>query len=96
MKLRRLLLLPSNEDERTSDSTPEGEKGPDWDLLAEVDGLRTTSSGGQSLAYQPRTATINARQPNACICPFRCCPTTGSSSRMPCDFLRWRSRERLS
>jgi hypothetical protein len=47
MKLRRLLLLPSDEDERTSDSTLEGEKGPDWDLLTEVDRLRTTSSGLQ-------------------------------------------------
>ena len=45
MKLRRLLLLPSNEDEQTSDSTREGEDGLDLDLLAEVDRLRTTSSG---------------------------------------------------
>jgi len=45
MKLRRLILLPSDEDERTSDSAPEGENGPDWDLLTEVDRLRTTSSG---------------------------------------------------
>ena len=45
MKLRRLLLLPSDEDERTSDSAQEGENGPDWDLLTEVDRLRTTSSG---------------------------------------------------
>jgi len=45
MKLRRLILLPSDEDERTSDSAPEGENGPDWDLLTELDRLRTTSSG---------------------------------------------------
>ena len=45
MKLRRLLLLPSDEDERTSDSAQEGENGPGWDLLTEVDRLRTTSSG---------------------------------------------------
>ena len=45
MKLRRLLLLPSDEDERTSDSAQEGKNGPDWDLLTEVDRLRTTSSG---------------------------------------------------
>jgi len=38
-------LLPSDEDERTSDSAPEGENGPDWDLLTELDRLRTTSSG---------------------------------------------------
>ena len=45
MKLRRLLLLPSDEDERTSDFAQEGENGPGWDLLTEVDRLRTTSSG---------------------------------------------------
>jgi chromosome segregation ATPase len=45
MKLRRLLLLPSDEDKRTSDSALEGEDGPDWGLLTEVDRLRTTSSG---------------------------------------------------
>jgi chromosome segregation ATPase len=45
MKLRRLILLPSDEDERTSGSAPEGENGPDWDLLTELDRLRTTSSG---------------------------------------------------
>ena len=45
MKLRRLILLPSDEDERTSDSAPEGENEPDWDLLTELDRLRTTSSG---------------------------------------------------
>ena len=45
MKLRRLILLPSDEDERTSDSTLEGKNGPDWDLLTELDRLRTTSSG---------------------------------------------------
>jgi hypothetical protein len=45
MKMRRLLLLPSDEDERTSDSALEGKNGPDWDLLTEVDRLRTTSSG---------------------------------------------------
>jgi chromosome segregation ATPase len=43
MKLRRLLLLPSDaEDQRTS---AEKGNGPDWDLLTEVDRLRTTSSG---------------------------------------------------
>jgi chromosome segregation ATPase len=41
--MRRLLLLPSGEDERPSDSTPEA--GADWNLLAELDRLRTTSSG---------------------------------------------------
>jgi chromosome segregation ATPase len=45
MKLRRLILLSSDEDKRTSDSALERENGPDWDLLAEVDRLRTTSSG---------------------------------------------------
>jgi chromosome segregation ATPase len=45
MKLRRLILLPSDEDKRTSDSALEGEDGPDWGLLTEVDRLRTTSSG---------------------------------------------------
>ena len=45
MKLRRLILLPSDEDKRTSGSALEGENGPDWDLLTEVDRLRTTSSG---------------------------------------------------
>jgi chromosome segregation ATPase len=45
MKLRRLILLPSDENERTSSSAPEGENGPDWDLLTELDRLRTTSSG---------------------------------------------------
>ena len=45
MKLRRLILLPSDEDDRTSDSALEGKNGPDWDLLTEVDRLRTTSSG---------------------------------------------------
>ena len=45
MKLRRLILLPSDEDKRTSDSALEGKNGPDWDLLTEVDRLRTTSSG---------------------------------------------------
>src|SRR4029453_14116990 len=45
MKLRRLLLLPSDEDERTSDSAQEGNNGPDWDLLTEVERLRTASSG---------------------------------------------------
>jgi hypothetical protein len=43
MKVRRLLLLPSGEDQRPSDSAPE--EGPDWNLLAELDRLRTTSSG---------------------------------------------------
>jgi hypothetical protein len=57
MKLRRLLLLPSDEDERTSDSTLKGEKGPDWDLLAEVDRLRTTSSGLQRGPGDPRPET---------------------------------------
>ena len=45
MKLRRLILLPSDEDKRTSESALERENGPDWDLLTEVDRLRTTSSG---------------------------------------------------
>src|SRR4029450_11530946 len=45
MKLRRLLLLPADEDGRTSASAQEGKNGPDWDLLTEVDRLRTTSSG---------------------------------------------------
>jgi chromosome segregation ATPase len=45
MKLRRLILLPSDEDKRTSDSALEREDGPDWGLLTEVDRLRTTSSG---------------------------------------------------
>jgi chromosome segregation ATPase len=45
MKLRRLILLPSDEDQRTSGSALAGENGPDWDLLTEVDRLRTTSSG---------------------------------------------------
>lgn len=45
MKLRRLILLPSDEDEQTSGSAPEGENAPDWDLLTELDRLRTTNSG---------------------------------------------------
>jgi TolA-binding protein len=45
MKMRRLLLLPSGEDQRPSDSTLEGERGADWNLLAELDRLRSTSSG---------------------------------------------------
>ena len=45
MKLRRLILLPSDKDERASGSAPEGENGPDWDLLTELDRLRTLSSG---------------------------------------------------
>ena len=45
MKLRRLILLSSDEDKQTSDSALEGENGPDWDLLTELDRLRTTSSG---------------------------------------------------
>jgi hypothetical protein len=43
MKMRRLLLLPSGEHQRPSDLAPE--TGPDWNLLAELDRLRTTSSG---------------------------------------------------
>jgi chromosome segregation ATPase len=43
MKMRRLLLLPSGADERPSDSTLDREA--DWSLLAELDRLRTTSSG---------------------------------------------------
>ena len=42
MKMRRLLLLPSGEDERPSDSTLEG---ADSNLISELDRLRTTSSG---------------------------------------------------
>src|SRR5215213_1598748 len=45
MKLRRLLLLPSDEDKRPSNPALEGENGPDGDLLTEVDRLRATSSG---------------------------------------------------
>jgi hypothetical protein len=45
MKLRRLILLPSGEDAPPSGSALEGGNGPDWDLLTEVDRLRTTSSG---------------------------------------------------
>jgi chromosome segregation ATPase len=45
MKMRRLLLLPSDEDERTSDSKREADDGLDWDLLAELDRLRATSTG---------------------------------------------------
>jgi hypothetical protein len=45
MKLRRLILLLSDEDKRPSDSALEGEYEPDWGLLTEVDRLRTTSSG---------------------------------------------------
>jgi hypothetical protein len=43
MRMRRLLLLSSGEDERPFDSAPEG--GADWNLLAELDRLRTASSG---------------------------------------------------
>jgi chromosome segregation ATPase len=42
MKMRRLLLLRSGEDERPSESTLEG---ADSNLLVELDRLRTTSSG---------------------------------------------------
>jgi chromosome segregation ATPase len=42
MKMRRLLLLRSGEDERPSDPTLEG---ADSNLLVELDRLRTTSSG---------------------------------------------------
>jgi molecular chaperone GrpE (heat shock protein) len=45
MKLRHLLLLPSEADERAADGACEGEGGVDWNLLAELDRLRTTSSG---------------------------------------------------
>jgi hypothetical protein len=45
MKMRRLLLLSSGENERSSDSALEGEKRAEWSLLAELDRLRTTSSG---------------------------------------------------
>jgi hypothetical protein len=44
MKMRRLFLWPSA-DERPSGSTPEDENGADWNLVAELDRLRSTSSG---------------------------------------------------
>jgi chromosome segregation ATPase len=45
MKFRHLLLLPSETDKRAAEDAREAEGGVDWNLLAELDRLRTTSSG---------------------------------------------------